>query len=207
MRLIVFEDTLTNNFRPLTYTKPVFDLVNGIGTLFESINFTYPKIDSLIVINELLGKKPPPDLYEIYMDRMFKEFEDHLRPIQGIEQVLQSINANYCVASSGPHQKIRKTLGVTGLLPLFEGKIFSSTDVGKGKPEPDLFLHACSMMGYTPQQTIVIEDSLAGIQAARSAGMRVFVYRPSSNEKYQKDNNEVITFRSMNTLSELIDKA
>ena len=49
MRLIVFEDTLTNNFRPLTYTKPVFDLVNGIGTLFESINFTYPKIDSLIV--------------------------------------------------------------------------------------------------------------------------------------------------------------
>ena len=121
--------------------------------------------------------------------------------------MLQSINANYCVASSGPHQKIRKTLGVTGLLPLFEGKIFSSTDVGKGKPEPDLFLHACSMMGYTPQQTIVIEDSLAGIQAARSAGMRVFVYRPSSNEKYQKDNNEVITFRSMNTLSELIDKA
>ena len=163
--------------------------------------------DSIIIINELLGKEPPPDLYEIYMSRMFKEFEDHLRPIQGIEQALQSINANYCVASSGPHEKIRKTLGVSGLLPLFEGKIFSSTDVGKGKPEPDLFLHACSTMGYTPQQTIVIEDSLAGIQAARSAKMRVFVYRPSSNKKYQKDNNEVITFRSMNTLSELIDKA
>ena len=182
----------------------------GIPTTYEqSLDLFLGKSwkDSLIVINELLGKKPPPDLYEIYMDRMFKEFVDHLRPIQGIEQVLQSINANYCVASSGPHQKIRKTLGVTRLLPLFEGKIFSSTDVGKGKPEPDLFLHACSMMGYTPQQTIVIEDSLAGIQAARSAGMRVFVYRPSSNEKYQKDNNEVITFRSMNTLSELIDKA
>ena len=182
----------------------------GIPTTYEqSLSLFLGKSwkDSLIIINELLGKKPPPDLYEIYMNRMFKEFEDHLRPIQGIEQVLQSINANYCVASSGPHQKIRKTLGVTGLLPLFEGKIFSSTDVGKGKPEPDLFLHACSMMGYTPQQTIVIEDSLAGIQAARSAGMRVFVYRPSSNEKYQKDNNEVITFRSMNTLSELIDKA
>ena len=182
----------------------------GLPTTYEqSLDLFLGKSwkDSLIVINELLGKKPPPDLYEIYMDRMFKEFEDHLRPIQGIEQVLQSINANYCVASSGPHQKIRKTLGVTGLLPLFEGKIFSSTDVGKGKPEPDLFLHACSMMSYTPQQTIVIEDSLAGIQAARSAGMRVFVYRPSSSEKYQKDNNEVITFRSMNTLSELIDKA
>ena len=175
----------------------------------QSLNLFLGKswIDSLLIINELLGKEPTADLHEIYMERMFKEFEDHLRPIPGIEQALQSINANYCVASSGPHRKIRKTLGVTGLLHLFEGRIFSSTDVGRGKPEPDLFLHACSMMGYTPQETIVIEDSLAGIQAARSAGMRVFVYRPSSNEKYQKDNNEVITFRSMNTLSELIDKA
>ena len=97
----------------------------GIPTTYEqSLGIFLGKSwkDSLIVINELLGKKPPPDLYEIYMDRMFKEFEDHLRPIQGIEQVLQSINANYCVASSGPHQKIRKTLGVTGLLPLFEEK-------------------------------------------------------------------------------------
>jgi len=182
----------------------------GLPTTYEqSLDLFLGKSwkDSLIIINELLGKKPPPDLYEIYMNRMFKEFEDHLRPIQGIEQALRSINANYCVASSGPHQKIRKTLGVTGLLPLFEGKIFSSTDVGKGKPEPDIFLHACSIMGYTPKQTIVIEDSLVGIQAARSAGMRVFVYRPSSNEKYEKDSNEVITFRSMNTLSELIDKA
>ncbi|MAP36815.1 MAG: HAD family hydrolase [Chloroflexi bacterium] len=211
-KLIIFDcDGVLVDSEPIA-NKVLAKLLSEIGiptTYEQSLGIFLGKSwkDSLIVINELLGKKPPPDLYEIYMDRMFKEFEDHLRPIQGIEQVLQSINANYCVASSGPHQKIRKTLGVTGLLPLFEGKIFSSTDVGKGKPEPDLFLHACSMMGYTPQQTIVIEDSLAGIQAARSAGMRVFVYRPSSNEKYQKDNNEVITFRSMNTLSELIDKA
>ena len=211
-KLIIFDcDGVLVDSEPIA-NKVLAKLLSEIGiptTYEQSLDLFLGKSwkDSLIIINELLGKKPPPDLYEIYMDRMFKEFEDHLRPIQGIEQVLQSINANYCVASSGPHQKIRKTLGVTGLLPLFEGKIFSSTDVGKGKPEPDLFLHACSMMGYTPQQTIVIEDSLAGIQAARSAGMRVFVYRPSSNEKYQKDNNEVITFRSMNTLSELIDKA
>ncbi|HIC49426.1 MAG TPA: HAD family hydrolase [Dehalococcoidia bacterium] len=211
-KLIIFDcDGVLVDSEPIA-NKVLAKLLSEIGiptTYEQSLDLFLGKSwkDSLIIINELLGKKPPPDLYEIYMNRMFKEFEDHLRPIQGIEQVLQSINANYCVASSGPHQKIRKTLGVTGLLPLFEGKIFSSTDVGKGKPEPDLFLHACSVMGYTPQQTIVIEDSLAGIQAARSAEMRVFVYRPPSNEKYQKDNNEVITFRSMNTLSELIDKA
>ena len=178
-------------------------------TLDQSLNLFLGKswIDSLLIINELLGKEPPADLHEIYMERMFKEFEDHLRPIPGIEQALQSIDANYCVASSGPHKKIRKTLGVTGLLHLFEGRIFSSTDVGRGKPEPDLFLHACSMMGYTPQETIVIEDSLTGVQAAISAGMRVFRYRPSCNGKNQEDNSEVITFGSMNTLSGLIDKA
>ena len=175
----------------------------------QSLNLFLGKswIDSLLIINELLGKEPPADLHEIYMERMFKEFEDHLRPIPGIEQALQSIDANYCVASSGPHKKIQKTLGVTGLLHLFEGRIFSSTDVGRGKPEPDLFLHACSMMGYTPQETIVIEDSLTGVQAAISAGMRVFRYRPSCNGKNQEDNSEVITFSSMNTLSGLIDKA
>ena len=178
-------------------------------TLDQSLNLFLGKswIDSLLIINELLEKEPPADLHEIYMERMFKEFEEHLRPIPGIEQALQSIDANYCVASSGPHKKIRKTLGVTGLLHLFEGRIFSSTDVGRGKPEPDLFLHACSMMGYTPQETIVIEDSLAGVQAAISAGMRVFVYRPSCNGKNQEDNSEVIAFGSMNTLSGLIDKA
>ena len=63
------------------------------------------------------------------------------------------------------------------------------------------------MMGYTPQETIVIEDSLTGVQAAISAGMRVFRYRPSCNGKNQEDNSEVITFSSMNTLSGLIDKA
>ena len=175
----------------------------------QSLNLFLGKswIDSLLIINELLGKAPPADLHEIYMERMFKEFEDHLRPIPGIEQALQSINENYCVASSGPHRKIRKTLGVTGLLHLFEGRIFSSTDVDRGKPEPDLFLHACSMMGYTPQETIVIEDSLTGVQAAISAGMRVFRYRKACNGKNQEDNSEVITFSSMNTLSGLIDKA
>lgn len=188
------------------------DLLSEIGiamTYEESLKLFLGKswIDSLLIINKLLGREPPPDLYEIYTERMFREFDNHLLPVPGINQVLQSITSDYCVASSGPHIKIRKTLGVTGLLPLFEGRIFSSTDVENGKPEPDLFLHACDVMGYTPKQTIVIEDSPAGVQAAISAEMKVFMYRPFQDKKDLSDNSEVTTFNSMSLLARIIDRA
>ncbi|TIP28211.1 MAG: HAD family phosphatase, partial [Mesorhizobium sp.] len=71
----------------------------------------------------------------------------------------------YCVASSARVSKMHITLGQTGLLPLFEHAMFSSTMVGRGKPFPDLFLHAAKTMGFAPADCIVIEDSVAGTQA------------------------------------------
>ncbi|WFP76439.1 HAD family phosphatase [Mesorhizobium sp. WSM4906] len=82
----------------------------------------------------------------------------------------------YCVASSARVSKMHITLGQTGLLPLFEHAMFSSTMVGRGKPFPDLFLHAAKTMGFAPGDCIVIEDSVAGTQAGIAAGMRVFSY-------------------------------
>ncbi|TIO20808.1 MAG: HAD family phosphatase [Mesorhizobium sp.] len=82
----------------------------------------------------------------------------------------------YCVASSARVSKMHITLGQTGLLPLFEHAMFSSTMVGRGKPFPDLFLHAAKTMGFAPADCIVIEDSVAGTQAGIAAGMRVFSY-------------------------------
>jgi len=82
----------------------------------------------------------------------------------------------YCVASSARISKMHITLGQTGLLPLFEHAMFSSTMVGRGKPFPDLFLHAAKTMGFAPADCIVIEDSVAGTQAGIAAGMRVFSY-------------------------------
>ncbi|WP_280791078.1 HAD-IA family hydrolase [Mesorhizobium sp. L2C089B000] len=63
-----------------------------------------------------------------------------------------------------------------GLLPLFEHAMFSSTMVSRGKPFPDLFLHAAKTMGFAPADCIVIEDSVAGTQAGIAAGMRVYAY-------------------------------
>ncbi|AZO26271.1 HAD family phosphatase [Mesorhizobium sp. M1B.F.Ca.ET.045.04.1.1] len=82
----------------------------------------------------------------------------------------------YCVASSARVSKMHITLGQTGLLPLFEHAMFSSTMVARGKPFPDLFLHAAKTMGFAPADCIVIEDSVAGTQAGIAAGMRVFSY-------------------------------
>ncbi len=83
-----------------------------------------------------------------------------------------------CVASSGSHEKMSITLGGTGLLPLFNDHAFSATQVKHGKPAPDLFLFASSLMGVEPSECLVIEDSYAGVTAALAAGMQVLGYTP-----------------------------
>lgn len=106
-------------------------------------------------------------------------FAAGIEPIPGIRaqiERLKSENRAFCVASSGKISKMQLTLGQTGLLPLLETVLFSAEMVGKGKPAPDLFLHAAGEMGYAPAQSIVIEDSLFGVQAGIAAGMKVLGY-------------------------------
>ena len=89
---------------------------------------------------------------------------------------LDAIGTPFCVASSAKVEKMHLTLGASGLLPLLEDVLFSAWMVEKGKPAPDLFLHAASEMGHAPQRCAVIEDSVAGALAGKAAGMRVFGY-------------------------------
>ena len=79
------------------------------------------------------------------------------------------------------HEKMRTTLTVTGLLPHFEGRMFSATEVGRGKPDPALFLHAAREMGVAPRATAVVEDTLVGVQAARAAGMAAYAYAAAAD--------------------------
>ncbi|MER9398845.1 HAD family phosphatase [Mesorhizobium sp. M0615] len=91
-------------------------------------------------------------------------------------EAVRAAGIPYCVATSARISKMHITLGQTGLLPLFEHAMFSSTMVSRGKPFPDLFLHAAKTMGFAPADCIVIEDSVAGTQAGIAAGMRVYSY-------------------------------
>jgi len=111
-------------------------------------------------------------------DRLFEEFRANLLPTPGVAEALATITGNHevSVASSSHPERIRLSLQIAGLDGFFGEHIHSATEVRKGKPAPDLFLHAAAARGVPPENCLVIEDSPAGIEAARAAGMRVFAY-------------------------------
>ncbi|MGZ9810797.1 HAD family hydrolase [Pseudoroseicyclus sp. H15] len=106
-------------------------------------------------------------------ERLFARFRAELRPVPGVAEAVSALPWPVCVASSSQPDRIRLSLELAGLLPLFEPHIFSASMVARGKPAPDLFLHAAREMGVAPADCVVIEDSPAGIAAAKAAGMRV----------------------------------
>ncbi|NDV01596.1 HAD family hydrolase [Pseudoroseicyclus tamaricis] len=105
--------------------------------------------------------------------RLIARFREELRPVPGVAEAVGALPWPVCVASSSQPDRIRLSLELAGLLPLFEPHIFSASMVSRGKPAPDLFLHAAAQMGAPAEACVVIEDSPAGIAAARAAGMRV----------------------------------
>jgi HAD superfamily hydrolase (TIGR01509 family) len=146
-------------------------------------------------MRRLMGRsmKSCVEIVEAELDRAVSaDFVDRLQvdtlqafrdaPLQAVSGVVEAIDAieaagiATCVASSGGLDKMRVSLGLTGLWERFEGRIFSSSQVPRGKPFPDLFLHAAIQMNEQPFDCIVVEDSLPGVQAARSAGMRALAY-------------------------------
>jgi HAD superfamily hydrolase (TIGR01509 family) len=123
-----------------------------------------------------LGGELPFDVAGRYYAEVESIFARELEPVPGVIGALDRISLPMCVASSGPHHKMEVTLRATGLYDRFAGSIFSATEVAEGKPAPDLFLHAARAMGFDPATTAVVEDSLAGVQAAVAAGMRALAY-------------------------------
>lgn len=114
---------------------------------------------------------------------LYERFRAELQPIDGIAETVDGLGIAHCVASSSQPERIRLSLSVTGLIDRFEPNIFSATMVSRGKPAPDLFLHASASMGVDPARCVVVEDSPAGIEAAKSAGMRVVAFTGGSHAR------------------------
>ncbi|WP_405980150.1 HAD family hydrolase [Streptomyces sp. NBC_00158] len=129
------------------------------------------------LVQERTGQPLPADFERVLNERVFAAFERELRAVPGVTDVLAELSAigmPYCVASSSSHERIRVGHRAAGLDEWFEEEwIFSAEEVGKGKPAPDLFLHAADMMGVHPSRCVVVEDSPLGVEAARAAGMDV----------------------------------
>ncbi len=118
------------------------------------------------------------DFLPRYQERLFSALRHGIAAMAGVAETLANLSHPCCVASSGEPEKMRLTLGLTGLLPAFGGRLFSAVQVERGKPAPDLFLFAARNMAVDPDRCIVVEDSVAGVMAARAAGMTVFGYAP-----------------------------
>ncbi|MFE2376674.1 HAD family hydrolase [Streptomyces sp. NPDC059398] len=132
--------------------------------------------DMIADIEQHLGIRIP-DGWEAEQKQLYRTaMEAELTSVDGVVEALDRIGLPTCVASSSGHNGLRHTLGLTGLYPRFEGRIYSASEVANGKPAPDLFLHAARQMGFAPEVCAVIEDSRYGVHAARAAGMRAFGY-------------------------------
>ncbi len=137
--------------------------------------------DVLAEVEEILGRPIPPELGERTKTLLFERLRRELRPVRDVRAVISTLPYRVCVASSSQPERIALSLEVTGLAPLFQGRVFSAAEVRHGKPAPDLFLHAAARLGVAPQQAIVIEDSPAGVIAALRAGMGVVGFAGASH--------------------------
>jgi HAD superfamily hydrolase (TIGR01509 family) len=120
----------------------------------------------------LLGRPLPEGFASQFGQRTRAAFEAELVAVPGVEALLDILDRPCCVASNGNRAKVEFTLGHTGLLPRFSGRIFTADDVVHPKPAPDLFLHAARCLGALPRHTSVVEDTPTGIRAAKAAGMQ-----------------------------------
>src|SRR5262245_44587092 len=116
-----------------------------------------------------------PDEFSVELDRKVREiFSNSLSPIEGVGSVLEHLQVPTCVASSSDLERVSHSLAVTGLSVHFNGRLYTSQMVKRGKPAPDLFLHAAAAMGTDPRRTLVVEDSVSGVTAGKAAGMTVW---------------------------------
>lgn len=163
----VMAETITAAGIPITCEECLSRFVGG--TLERVID----------TVEQWLGRPLPPGWKEDFEARRNEAFRRELKPVPGAKAAVAAIRGSgmaICVASSGSLEKMNLTLGLTGLKNLFGDALFSSTMVAHGKPAPDLFLYAAERMGQAPENCVVVEDSLPGVTAAVSAGMRVLAY-------------------------------
>jgi HAD superfamily hydrolase (TIGR01509 family) len=125
-------------------------------------------------IEAVIGRRLPADFADAYQVRTFDAFRAGLKPVGGAREFLEAWReVPRCIASSSSPERLALSLDVLNMTPLFEGRVFSASNVARGKPHPDIFLHAAEQLGIAPRDCIVIEDSVGGVTAGRAAGATV----------------------------------
>lgn len=193
-------------------TNRVFaDMLNEIGLpvtiedMFEQ--FVGKSMGQCLeLMTSLLGAQPPEDFVDNFKRRTTSALLAQLAAVPGIESALDQIRLPYCVASSGDHDKMRTTLGITQLLPRFDGRLYSVTEVARAKPHPDVFLYAAEKQAVAPSACVVIEDTPTGVKAGVAAGMTVYGYAALTPASRLLEAGAHLTFTDMACLPSLIER-
>ncbi len=157
-------------------------LVTELARLGLAIDLTYVERNflgrSYPVVMETIrrefGLDLPADFEARYRENLLAAFQSDLKVVPHVPEVLGAMRVPFCVATSSSPRRAEMSLGLVGLRELVGPRLFTSTMVARGKPAPDLFLHAAARMKTDPARTLVIEDSLTGIRAGLAAGMTVW---------------------------------
>jgi HAD superfamily hydrolase (TIGR01509 family) len=201
----------------LVDSEPIANRVFAQGLAELGLHLTIPQMYAEFVgrpmsyclrrVSELLGRPVPVEFEPDLRRRTIEAFRRELRATPGVADALNELCIPYCVASSGDHEKMRATLGMTGLLSRFEGKLFSATQVAHGKPAPDVYLFAAKQCGIEPSACVVVEDSPVGVQAGVAAGMMVIGYSGHGDPGQLIEAGAVLTLDNMRALPTLLQRA
>jgi HAD superfamily hydrolase (TIGR01509 family) len=137
------------------------------------------------------GQPVPANFLTDLAGQVRETFRSQLKPIQGVGAVLADLRLPHCVASSSDLERVRFSLELTGLARYFGKYLYTSQMVRRGKPAPDLFLHAAGEMGCEPRRALVIEDSVSGVMAAKAAGMKVWGFVGGAHYR-SRDGNSLL---------------
>ena len=122
----------------------------------------------------LHGVALPADFAERLLSETVLAFDRDLRPVPGVDAFIRAFATTpKAVASSSPPARLQKTIDLLGFADAFGPHVYSASLVPRGKPHPDIFLHAARAIGATPADCVVLEDSPSGVMAGVAAGMRV----------------------------------
>jgi HAD superfamily hydrolase (TIGR01509 family) len=156
--------------------EDVFD--RFLGRSFAVVEDHYKKVR---------GQAPTQAFRADLRDRQLALFRSSLKTMPHAREVLDTLDRPFCLASSSDAERIRMTLGVTGLDSYFGDRVYTAAMVKKGKPAPDLFLYAADKMGAPPERTLVVEDSVSGVEAGKAAGMTVWAFTGGSHYAGRRD--------------------
>lgn len=213
--LVIFDcdGVLVDSERPANRLLTRYLNEHGVAIDVEETEATFVGLSLTTcaeVVLERYGVRMPDSFVDDIRTGTAEVLAREVQAIPGVRNAVERIAIPTCVASSGEVSKMTLTLGTTGIIDLFAGRLYSATMVKRGKPAPDLFLHAAHEMNVHPDACVVVEDSPFGLQAARSAGMRALGFTGGSHRDHHRDRQMLLdagadgVFRHMDDLPGLV---